>query len=258
MFWKRFKQDRAALIGLVLVLINIVLALIGPILAPHDPFEQSLIDRRRSPSLHHLMGTDSFGRDVLSRILYGARTTILIGLLVVGISMLIGLMLGVLAGFFGGLVDTILMRSMDFVLSFPYFFLAILIVAILGPSLINAAIAVSITFIPQYARVVRGATLALKEEQYIEASKAMGSSNFRIIIEHIIPNLIGPVIVLATTGVATAVIMVSALSFLGMGAQPPTAEWGLMVSEGRSYVTSNPHITIFPGLVLALFVLEMG
>jgi ABC-type dipeptide/oligopeptide/nickel transport system permease subunit len=258
MFWRRFRQDRAAIIGLIIVSLNLIVAVIGPFVAPYNPFEQHLVSRRAAPSLKHLMGTDAYGRDIFSRVLYGARITIAVGLFVIAISLFTGMVLGVVAGNFGNHTDTIIMRSMDFLLSFPYFFLAILIVAILGPNLFNAAIAVLFTFIPQYARVVRSATLSIKKEQYIEAARAMGSSNFRRIVEHIIPNLIGPVIVLGTTGVATAVILVSALSFLGMGAQPPTAEWGLMVSEGRSYVTSHPHITIFPGVVLALFVLGIN
>ena len=258
MFWKRFRQDRAAIIGLVIVAVNLIVAVIGPFVAPYNPFEQHLVSRRAAPSLKHVMGTDAYGRDIFSRVLYGGRITITLGLFVIVVSMAVGLVLGVVAGNSGGYIDAIIMRSMDFLLSFPYFFLAILIVAILGPSLLNAAIAVSFTFIPQYARVVRSAALAIKKEQYVEAAKAMGSSNFRRIVEHIIPNLMGPVIVLGTTGVATAVILVSALSFLGMGAQPPTAEWGLMVSEGRSYVTSHPHITLFPGIVLAVFVLGIN
>ncbi len=258
MFWKRFKRDKSAVIGLIIVSLMIFLAIFGPLLSPHDPSEQSLAQRRQTPNKENLFGRDAYGRDIFSRILYGGRLTVSLGFFVVSISMLFGTILGVFAGYWGGLTDSSIMRCMDFLLAFPYFFLAILIVSVLGPSLTNAIIAVSITSIPQYTRVVRAVTLGIKKNQYVEAAKAMGASDIRIMYEHIIPNLIGPIIVLATTGVASVVIMVAALSFLGMGAQPPTAEWGLMLSEGRGYISSYPHMIIFPGIFLALFVLGVN
>ncbi len=255
MFWKRFKRDKAAVIGLILVIFICLLAIFGPLLAPFDPTEQSLAKRRQPPNSENIFGRDAYGRDIFSRILHGARVTSFAGLMVITCAMFIGVMLGVASGYWGGLTDNLIMRTMDFVLAFPTFFLAILIVAILGPSLMNAIIAVTITSIPQYARVVRSSTLSLKESLYIEAARAMGASDLRIIFDHIIPNLIGPIIVLATVGIGGAVIMVAALSFLGMGAQPPIAEWGLMLSEGRSYVTSDPHMILIPGIFLVIFVL---
>ena len=258
MFWKRFKRDKAAVIGLFIVIVVLFITIFGPTIAPYDPSDQELSKRRALPNLENIMGRDAYGRDIFSRILYGGRLTVTSGFFVVLISMIGGTALGVTAGYWGGIIDNFIMRGIDFLLAFPYFFLAILIVAILGPSLTNAIIAVSITKIPEFARVVRGATLGLKNCQYIESARAMGASNLRIIFDHIIPNLIGSIIVLGTVGVAHGVLSVAALSFLGMGAQPPTAEWGLMLSEGRSFVTSHPHITMFPGIFLAVFVLGIN
>ena len=258
MLVKRFVRDKAAILGAVLVLIVLIVAVLGPVLAPEDPYHQDLSLKRAGISLDAPFGRDEYGRDILSRVLVGARLTVLSGFAVVIGAMIIGLTLGVLAGYKGGFWDSIIMRAMDFILSMPYFFLAILIVSILEPALENAIIAVTITKIPEYARVIRGDTLRLRNSGYVEAAKAMGASNFHIIVRHIIPNLIGSVIVLSTVGVASAVTMVAALSFLGLGAQPPTAEWGLMLSEGRNFITSDPHMTLIPGLILALFVLGLN
>jgi ABC-type dipeptide/oligopeptide/nickel transport system permease subunit len=258
MFWKRFKRDRAAILGLIIVIVVLFIAIFAPIIAHYDPYEQSLLKRRQLPNKENIFGRDAYGRDIFTRILYGARTTVTSGFFVVLISIIGGTALGVIAGYWGGIIDNFIMRGMDFLLALPYFFLAILIVAFLGPGLFNAIIAVIISLIPQYARVLRGATLGIKKSQFVEAAKAIGASDFRIIIEHIIPNLIGTVIVLATVGIATSVIGVASLSFLGMGAQSPTAEWGLMLSEGREYITSYPHMIVFPGIFLAIFVLGIN
>lgn len=258
MFWKRFKRDRTAVIGLIIVLAIILIAIIGPFFAPHDPNEQILAKRRQLPNRENIFGRDAFGRDILSRIIYGARNTVFAGLAVVTISVLVGTFLGIICGYWEGIIGNVIMRAIDLLAAFPYFFLAILIVATLGPNLFNAVVAMALSLIPQFARVIRGLTLSIKQLQYIEAAKAIGASNLRIIIEHILPNLSGTIIVLATVGVAGAVIGVAALSFLGMGAKPPTAEWGLMLSEGRKYITSNPHMTIIPGIFLALFALGIN
>jgi peptide/nickel transport system permease protein len=255
MFWKRFKRDKSAVIGLIIVVAVLIMAILGPFFAPYNPSEQSLVKRRQLPNRENIFGRDAFGRDIFSRILYGSRVTVIAGFFAVSIAVLFGTVLGIISGYWGGIIDNVIMRAMDLLLALPYFFLAILIVAILGPSLFNAIIAVAVSTIPQFTRVVRGLTLGIKQLQYIEAGKAMGASNFRIAIEHILPNLIGPIIVLATVGIAGAVIGVAALSFLGMGAKPPTAEWGLMLSEGRSYIASYPHMTMIPGFFLAIFVL---
>lgn len=258
MFFKRFVRDKAAVIGAAIVLLVLVIAVIGPAIAPRDPYAQDLPHKLEGISADAPFGRDAYGRDILSRILYGTRLTVLSGFSVVAISMVLGIIFGILAGYKGRLVDTLVMRSVDFVLAMPYFFLAILIVSILGPALQNAIIAVTITKIPEYARVIRGDTMRLKNSGYVEAAKAMGASNGHIVIHHILPNLVGSIIVLSTVGVASAVTMVAALSFLGLGAQPPTAEWGLMLSEGRNYITSDPHMTLIPGIILALFVLGLN
>lgn len=258
MFWKRFKVNKPALFGLVITSIFIFLAIFGPLLAPYSPYDQDLMKRGRFPNKEHILGTDYFGRDTLSRVLYGARNTTIAGFLVVSIAMIIGVISGIMAGYWGGLVDTIVMRATDLILSFPVFFLAILIVATLGPNLTNAVIAVTITRIPQFTRVVKGMTLTLVQMQYIEAAKAIGSSDIRIMWEHIVPNVMGPVIVLCTVGIAEAILSVAGLGFLGMGAQPPTAEWGLMLSEARAYIFSHPHLVMIPGFFLAIYVLSVN
>lgn len=258
MFFARFKRDKAALLGLIIIIIVLVLSIIGPYISQADPVEQDLMNKRHRPNNEHLLGTDAYGRDILSRILYGARLTVIAGFSVASLSMCGGLILGITSGYKGGLVDNLIMRIMDFILSMPYFFLAILIVATLGSNLTNAILAVAITKIPATARVIRSDTMKLNRSGYVEASKAMGASNFYIIFNHIIPNLVGSIIVLFTVDVASAVTMVAALSFLGLGAQPPTAEWGLMLSEGRNYISSDPHMTIMPGIALATFVLGLN
>lgn len=258
MFIARFKRDKAAVIGLFIVIMVLLIAILGPFIAKGNPAEQDLMNKRQRPSIDHPFGTDSYGRDILTRVLHGARLTVVAGFTVVIISMSIGLILGVLSGYVGGLVDNIIMRSMDLILAMPYFFLAILIVSVLGPTLLNAIVAVAITKIPGNSRVIRGDAMKLKGSGFVEAARAMGASDFHIIIQHIVPNLVGSIIVLSTVGIASAVTMVAALSFLGMGAQPPTAEWGLMLSEGRNFISSDPHMTIIPGIVLATFVLGLN
>lgn len=243
---------------MVLVSTTLLVALIGPFIAPYDPDAQNLERRREGPTAEHPFGRDPYGRDILSRILHGARLTVAAGVLCVMIGGLVGSLLGLIAGYYGGVVDNVIMRIMDVLLAFPYFLLAILIVAVLGTNLANAIVAVAITTIPNYARVVRGSTMVLKRSEFIEASRALGASNLWIIINHVLPNVAAPVIVLSTLGVASAVISTAALSFLGLGAQPPQAEWGLMLSEGRSYITSAPHIVLFPGLCILVFVLGLN
>lgn len=258
MFWKRFKRDRSAILGLILVIAVLIMAVIGPLLVTQDPYEQNLIKRRQLPNRENIFGRDAYGRDILSRIIYGCRVTVTAGFLVVFISVTFGMLIGLVSGYWGGIIDNVIMRGVDLLLAFPYLFLAILIVTVLGPNLTNAIIAVGISNIPHFARVVRGLTLGLKQAQYIEAAKAIGLSDFRIIFEHIIPNLFGTIIVLITVGIARAVISVAGLSFIGLGAKPPIAEWGLMLSEGRGYISSNPHMTMIPGVFLVLFVLGVN
>lgn len=253
--WYRLKKDKGAMIGLFLVLLTVILAVFAGVLAPYDISVQDLYGRRALPSAAHLLGQDIYGRDILSRLLYGARSTLIAGVVCVVFAGVIGSLLGLISGYFEGVVGNAIMRFMDLMMSFPLFLLAILIVAILGPGLMNAVIAVGVTTIPSYARVVRGQTLTLKNSQYIEAARAMGANHLQIMFWHILPNAIGPMIVLSTTGIASAIISTSSLGFVGLGAQPPSPEWGQMLNEGRDYILSEPHLCMIPGLAIVLLVL---
>jgi peptide/nickel transport system permease protein len=242
--------------GLVIIAMLVALAVIGPWISPYHPLIPDPINRLKGPSWAHLFGTDSLGRDILSRVIYGSRISIIIGLIAVSISLIPGTLLGLLSGFYGRKVDEPIMRTMDIMLAFPAILLAIFITAILGPSLLNTMIAVGIVYIPHYARIVRSSVLSLKEQLFVQAVRSLGGSNLRIIALHIFPNTLPPIIVYATLGMGTAVLQAAALGFLGLGAQPPTPEWGAMLSEGRQYIQNAPHVAAFPGL--AIFMLVLG
>ena len=256
--WITFTRNRAALIGLIILAVIFVVTLLAPWISPHDPNAQNLALRREGPSGDAWLGRDAFGRDILSRIMLGARATLLAAAGSVLLSGIIGIVVGVVAAYRGGIADNLLMRSMDLVLSFPYFLLAILVVAVAGPSLTNAAIAIAVTYIPQYARVVRGAALEVMGKEFVDAAHASGVRGPRIAIRHVLPNISAPIIVITTVGLALAIVGVSSLSFLGLGAQPPSPEWGAMLADGRQYVASAPHISIFPGLAILLTVLSLN
>jgi peptide/nickel transport system permease protein len=245
--WYRLKKDKSAMLGLVLVIFTILVALFANVIAPYDYSAQDLYGRRERPSAEHWFGLDVYGRDMLSRIIVGSRSTLTAGVACVVIAGAIGTILGLVAGYFEGPIGSIIMRLMDLMMAFPVFMLAILIVAILGAGMTNAVIAVSITSIPPFARVIRSQTLYLKNNQFVEASKAMGGGNTWIMYKHILPNAIGPLIVMATTGIAAAIISTAALGFVGLGAQPPNPEWGQMLNEGRGYITSDPLLCLIPG-----------
>lgn len=250
------RKNKTAMVGLILIALLVLLAIIGPSISPHHPLTPDPIHRLQGPSWRHPFGTDSLGRDILSRVIYGSRISIIIGLIAVSISLIPGTILGLLAGFYGRRIDEPIMRFMDIMLAFPAILLAIFITAILGPSLLNTMIAVGIVYIPHYARIVRSTVLSLKEQLFVQAVKALGGSDLRIIALHIFPNTIPPIIVYATLGMGTAVLQAAALGFLGLGAQPPTPEWGAMLSEGRQYIQIAPHVAAFPGL--AIFTLVLG
>lgn len=256
--WATFARNRAAVVGLIILVLITAVALLAPWIAPHDPAAQHLALRREGPNATAWLGRDAFGRDILSRIMLGARATLLAAAGAVLLSGVVGTVIGIVAAYRGGIADSLLMRGMDLVLSFPYFLLAILVVAVAGPSLRNAAIAVGITYIPQYARVVRGATLEVVGKEYVEAAHASGLRGFRIAVRHVLPNISAPIIVITTVGMALAIVSVSSLSFLGLGAQPPSPEWGAMLADGRQYVASAPHVSIFPGLAILLTVLALN
>lgn len=250
------KKNKTAMVGLILICFLLILALIGPWISPYNPLVPDPINRLKGLSWSHLFGTDSLGRDILSRVIYGSRISIIIGLIAVSISLVPGAILGLLSGFYGRRVDEPIMRLMDIMLAFPAILLAIFITAILGPSLLNTMIAVGIVYIPHYARIVRSSVLSLKEQLFVQAVRSLGGSNLRIIALHIFPNTIPPIIIYATLGMGTAVLQAAALGFLGLGAQPPTPEWGAMLSEGRKYIQNAPHVAAFPGV--AIFMLVLG
>lgn len=259
--FKQYKKNKSAVFGLLIVFILIFFAIFAPFIAPYEPNIQNLPDRLMPPfwyelgSFSHILGTDDFGRDLFSRIVYGARISIIIGLISVGISLFFGLSMGVFAGYYGKFIDIFIMRIVDIMLSVPAILLAIVIVAILGPSLYNAMIAIGIVGIPTYARIVRASVLSEKEKEYVIASKVNGSSNLRLMFKVILPNCASPIIVQATMGFASAVLEAAGLSFLGLGAQPPTPEWGAMLSDSLQYITTAPWMILYPGLAIFLTVL---
>ena len=252
----KLAQSRTALAGMFIILLFIVGALTAPIVAPHDPVEQVISERIAAPfSPGHLLGTDDLGRDLLSRIIYGARISLVIGIVSVGISLFFGLLIGTLSGYFGGWFDRIVMRIIDIMLAFPYILLTIVIVAILGASLLNAMIAIGISQIPQYARVVRASVMAEKESDYVTAERSLGAGDTELMLRTILPNCLAPIFVQATLGIGDAILSSAALSFLGLGAQPPTPEWGLMIASAKEFVTSAWWIVTFPGIAILLAVL---
>ena len=231
-------------------------AILAPSLAPYDPIDQSLDFRLQPPSLAHPFGTDDFGRDILSRIIHGSRISLRIGLISIAIALTAGTALGLLAGFRGGLYDVIAMRLVDLMLAFPSILLAIAIVAITGPGINNVMVAVSIVMVPQFARLVRASVLSVRELAYVEAARALGARNLRIAFRHVLPNCMAPIIVQSTLSMATAILDAAGLSFLGLGAQPPTPEWGAMLSGGRELLLKAPWVMTFPGL--AIFTVVLG
>ncbi len=253
---KQIKGNKGALLGLSVVVFYFVIAVIAPQIAPHSPIKIDMAHVREPPSLQHLLGTDELGRDILSRILHGDRLAFFVGLISVGLAVVIGVPLGLIAGYRGGLAGELIMRGMDLLLSFPYILLSIAIVATLGPGLENAMIALGIWLVPTYARLVRGMTLSVREEQYVEAGVMSGESEASILTRYVLPNCLSPLIVQATLDFPKAILASAALSFLGLGAQPPTPEWGVMITRGRLYLEAHPHMALFPGL--ALFFLVVG
>ena len=253
--WQRFRRNRLALIGLVVVALLAVAAVGAPWLAPADPARQSLIEKRARPSEKFLLGADEFGRDILSRIIYGSRVALLVGLLSVAIALGLGLALGCLAGFAGGWLDVVIMRGVEILLAFPYLLLAIAVVSALGPGVLNTTIAVGIWGTPTVTRLVRGAVLAARDSEYVRAAQALGATPARVLTRHVLRNILPTVIVYSTLFMANAILVEAALSFLGLGVPPPTPSWGLMVSSGRDFLLVAPHIATIPGLAIMLAVL---
>jgi len=261
--WRRFSRNKTAIVGLVIVFLLIFSAIFADIIAPGDAMNpgydmQDPENTFQRPSRQHPFGTDNFGRDIFARIIHGSRISLMIGFIVVGISMCIGTILGSIAGYYSGIADNVIMRIIDTMLAIPGILLAISIAAALGPGLFNVMISVGIGAIPSYARIVRASFLTLREQEFIEAARAVGSNDVRIITRHILPNCMAPIIVQATIGLAGAILAAAGLSFLGIGIQLPTPEWGAMLSAGRRFMRMHPHMSIFPGVAIVTVVLGLN
>jgi peptide/nickel transport system permease protein len=258
-FWisplRRLMRNPMAMIGLFIVFLFIFVALAADWISPHDYDLANFIVARQGPSAEHWLGNDELGRDMLSRLFHGARISLMIGVMSVAIGVTFGSFLGIVSGYFGGPTDLIVMRLIDIMLAFPSILLAIMMVAFLGPSLQNAMIAIGVLSIPTYVRLVRSSTLSYKQEVFIEASRALGSNHLMIIVRHILPNVLAPIVVQSTLQVAAAIQAAAALGFLGLGAPPDVPEWGNMLQKGRTYIFSAPHIVVFPGLATMFVVL---
>jgi peptide/nickel transport system permease protein len=253
--WKGFKRNKMALLGLFIIVFFIVVAFCAPLLTTYDYKEQSLMDRLQPPSGQHLFGTDDLGRDLFTRIVYGSRISLWVGLFSVSGSVIIGTALGILAGYYGRWVDMLISRLFDILLAFPGILLAIAVVAALGPSLQNALYAIAIVNVPTFGRLVRARVLSLKEEEFITAARALGMKDRRILFSYILPNSLAPIIVQGTLSIGTAIIEAAALGFLGLGAQPPEPEWGKILSDSRQFIDTASWTVIFPGVSIALTVL---
>ena len=254
--WRQFHKQRLGLIGGGVLCMLLLMALLAPVLAPYDPLAQDLYQRLQPPSTDHWFGTDDFGRDILSRIVYSSRISLRIGLIAISLALTGGTLFGLVAGYRGGMVDMLIMRSMDLMLAFPSILLAIAIVAVIGPGIENAILAVSIVLVPQFARLVRSSVLTVREATYVEAARALGATESRLLFYSILPNCTAPLIVQTTLGMGTAILDAAGLSFLGLGAQPPVPEWGAMLSGGRELLLRAPWVMTFPGL--AIFAVVLG
>jgi peptide/nickel transport system permease protein len=253
--WRRFRRSPGSLIGALIVGAILLLAILAPLIAQYDPLGQALAQQSLPPSPAHWLGTDKLGRDVFARIVYGARTSIAIGFVAVGVAISLGTVIGLIAGYAGGRVENALMGAMDVILAFPSIILAIAITTILGPSITNLMIAVGVVYIPQYARLARSSVLSVKETEYVEAARAIGAGVPRILVRHILPNILAPLLIQATLGIATAELEAAGLSYLGLGARPPAPEWGAMLNDARSYWVTAPWALIFPGAAITILVL---
>lgn len=251
-------RSKSALIGLVMIVVILIVTLFGQLFAPYDPLAQSFEVQLGGPSPAHLFGTDQFGRDIFSRVLYGARAALLAGLVANGIATICGVIIGLVAGFYGGWVDNLLMRVTDVMLAFPYLLLALIVVSILGPGLSSAVIAIGIVYMPQFARLVRGSVLEVMGQQYMEGARALGVPAWQQMWRYVFLNILGPVTVMATLTIGLAIAETAGLSFLGLGAAPPAADWGAMLSDGREYMLSAPWIATFPGAAILFTVLAFN
>lgn len=258
--WKRLKRSKTAVLGLVLIVMFICLAVFAPVIADYDEVvvKINVMERLQGPSAEHIFGTDEFGRDIFARVVHGTRISLFVGVISVSIALSIGGFLGAIAGYYGGKIDNVIMRVLDVILAVPTILLAITIVASLGASMMNLMIAVGISNIPGFARIVRASVLSVKDQEFIEAAKAIGAKDHIIILKHVLPNSMAPIIVYATLKVATAIMATASLSFIGLGVQPPTPEWGSMLAGGRAYIRDQMYIVMYPGLAIVLTVLSLN
>lgn len=256
--WRRFKRNKGALLGAFIVILLIVFAIFAEYIAPYDPVKQDLVNRLQTPSAAHWFGTDELGRDIFSRIVYGSRISLSVGLIAIIISLTGGVALGAVAGFYGGRLDDVIMRVMDVLLSIPTILLNISIVAALGSGLQNVMIAIGFSSIPGYCRLVRASILSLRDQEFVEASRAAGANDFFLITQHILPNCLAPIIVQATLRIGSAILSCASMSFIGLGIVPPTPEWGSMLSTGRDFLRDAPHLCTFPGLAIMAAVFSMN
>lgn len=255
-FLRTLFRNRLAVIGFIVLVVLVGSAAFAPIVAPYDPLEMDLLNTYAPPgSAGHLLGTDNFGRDILSRLIYGARISLYIGIVVVSIAASIGTVLGLLAGYFGGWVDGLVMRAVEIFYAFPFLVLAIAVIAVFGPSIVNVMLVLGFVSWPLYARLVRAQVLALREVEYVEAARSSGMSSWRVMFKHVLPNALTPIVVAATFGIPEAILASAALGFLGMGVQPPTPEWGVMISEGKDFIRRAPYLITMPGIAIATVVL---
>lgn len=255
---RKFLRMPTAIIGLSILVVFVLCAALAPLLTPYEPTHQNLSSRVTPPNAENLLGTDHLGRDVLTRLLFGARISLFTGFMSVGIGLALGTLVGLTAGFFGGRVDTVLMAIMDVLLGFRTYLLAILVVAILGTSLVNLTVAIGIAAFPQFARMVRSEVLSIRSRDFVEAARALGASNFVLMFRHVLPQAIGPTVVMATFFIATAIVVESSLSFLGLGPPPPTPSWGLMINEGRRFILGSAWLPAIPGVAIMLLVLAFN
>jgi len=254
----RLLRNPVAMAGGAIVLLLVIVAIGAPYISPYDPAEQDLANSLAAPSTTHLAGTDVHGRDIFSRIIHGTRISLRIGFLGMLLGCVVGVILGLVAGYYGGWADTVIMRLLDVQLAFPGLLVAICIIAVIGPGLENVIVAVGIFSVPMFARVTRGQVLSLNQQDFIVAARMMGAQDGRIMLTHLLPNAVAPILVLCTLRIATAILTAASLSFLGLGAQPPTPEWGAMLSDGRAYLTIAPHVATTPGLAILITVLSFN
>ena len=258
--WRRLKKNKMAMIGLAIVVFLVLLAVFADFLFDYEQvvIKQNTAIRLQGPSAEHWFGTDEFGRDILARLVHGGRISLVVGVIAVAIALVLGGTLGAISGFFGGKVDMLISRAMDILLAVPSLLLSITIVSALGPSIINLMIAIAVSSVPGYARIVRSSVMTVRDNEFVEAAKAIGANDAQIIASHILPNCLAPIIVQVSLKVASAILSTSGLSFLGLGLKAPTPEWGSMLSGGRAYLRNAPHLTVFPGLAIMLTILSMN